>query len=83
MKFTEDRYWIRARLEMGGYVKPPRIARILTNTVEAANVVTVRDEILGSSDGTPIQTLRLLARAAARGRGRSRSRSRTTRRRKI
>ena len=26
MKFTEDRYWIRARLEMGGYVKPPRIA---------------------------------------------------------
>ena len=35
MKFTEDRYWIRARLEMGGYVKPPRIARILTNTVEA------------------------------------------------
>ena len=48
MKFTEDRYWIRARLEMGGYVKPPRIARILTNTVEAANVVTVRDEILGS-----------------------------------
>ncbi len=56
MKFTEDRFWIRARLEMGGYVKPPRIARILTNTVEAANVVTVRDEILGSSDGTPIQT---------------------------
>jgi predicted phage baseplate assembly protein len=56
MKFTEDRYWIRARLEMGGYVKPPRIARILTNSVEGANVVTVRDEILGSSDGTPIQT---------------------------
>ena len=45
LKFTEDRYWIRARLEMGGYVKPPRIQRILTNTVEAANVVTVRDEI--------------------------------------
>lgn len=56
MKFTEDRWWIRARLEMGGYVKPPRIQRILTNTVEAANVITVRDEILGSSDGTPIQT---------------------------
>jgi hypothetical protein len=59
MKFTEDRYWIRARLEMGGYVKAPRIQRILTNTVEAANVVTIRDEILGSSDGTPIQTFGL------------------------
>ncbi|MFI5290331.1 MAG: hypothetical protein ACHQ17_11810, partial [Polyangia bacterium] len=56
LKFTEDRYWIRARLEMGGYVKPPRIQRVLTNTVESANVVTIRDEVLGSSDGTPIQT---------------------------
>lgn len=59
LKFTEDRYWIRARLEMGGYVKPPRIQRILTNTVEAANVVTIRDEVLGSSDGTPLQTFQL------------------------
>ena len=24
-KFTEERYWLRARLEQGGYVKPPRI----------------------------------------------------------
>jgi hypothetical protein len=56
LKFTEDRYWIRARLEMGGYVRPPRIQRILINTVEAANVVTIRDEIIGSSDGTPLQS---------------------------
>ena len=59
LKFTEDRYWIRARLEMGGYAKPPRIQRILSNTVESANVVTIRDEVLGSSDGTPIQTFGL------------------------
>jgi hypothetical protein len=59
LKFTEDRYWIRARLETGGYVKPPRIQRILTNTVETANMVTIRDEILGSSDGTPIQSFGL------------------------
>jgi uncharacterized phage protein gp47/JayE len=59
LKFTEDRYWIRARLEMGGYVKPPRIQRILGNTVDAANVVTMRDEVLGSSDGTPIQSFAL------------------------
>lgn len=60
LKFTEDRYWIRARLEMGGYIKPPRIRRILQNTVESANVRTVYDEILGSSDGTPLQTYTLL-----------------------
>ena len=28
-QFTEERFWLRARLEMGGYVKPPRIVRIL------------------------------------------------------
>jgi hypothetical protein len=59
LKFTEDRYWIRARLEMGGYVKPPRIQRVLTNAVESANVVTIRDEVLGSSDGTPVQSFGL------------------------
>jgi hypothetical protein len=59
LKFTEDRYWLRARLETGGYVKPPRIVRILSNTVEAANVITIRDEVLGSSDGTPIQSFGL------------------------
>ena len=55
LKFTEDRWWIRARLEMGGYVKAPAIVRILQNTVDAANVMTIRNETMGSSDGTPIQ----------------------------
>ncbi len=54
-KFTEMRYWVRARLEHGGYVKPPRIVRILLNTVEARNVITLRGEVLGSSDATPLQ----------------------------
>jgi hypothetical protein len=55
LKFTEERHWIRARLENGGYVTPPRIVRILMNTVEARHVMTMRNEILGSSDGTPLQ----------------------------
>jgi len=59
LKFTEDRYWLRARLEMGGYVRPPRVQRILTNTVEAANVVTIHDEVLGSSDAMPGQVFKL------------------------
>lgn len=55
LKFTEERYWLRARLEQGGYVKPPRIVRILMNSVEARHVQTLHHETLGSSDGTPLQ----------------------------
>ena len=60
MKFTEDAFWFRARLEMGGYVKPPRIRRVLTNVVDAHNQTTIYDEILGSSDATPLQRFKLL-----------------------
>ena len=67
LRFTEDRYWFRARLEMGGYVKPPAIVRIVTNAVGAANVVTIRNEIVGSSDGTPLQTFNLAQGAYLEG----------------
>ncbi len=60
MKFTEERYWLRARLELGGYVKAPRVARLLTNVVGAQNHITLRDEILGSADATPMQQFSLL-----------------------
>lgn len=59
-RFTEERFWLRARLEMGGYAKPPRILRVLTNVIDAYHHVTVRDEILGSSDATPLQSYSLL-----------------------
>jgi hypothetical protein len=59
IKFTEERHWLRARLEHGGYVRSPRVMRILTNTVEARHLISLRDEILGSSDGTPLQTFQL------------------------
>jgi hypothetical protein len=60
MKFTEERFWFRARLEMGGYPRAPRIRRVLTNVVEAHNQTTIRDEILGSSNATPLQTVKVL-----------------------
>jgi hypothetical protein len=60
MKFTEERFWIRARLEMGGYVRQPRVRRILTNVVDAFHHETVRDETVGSSDGSPLQVFKLL-----------------------
>jgi len=60
LKFTEERYWVRARLEMGGYVKFPRIRRVLSNATEAFHHQTVTDEILGNSDATPLQAFKLL-----------------------
>jgi predicted phage baseplate assembly protein len=59
-KFTEERFWLRARLEQGGYVKPPRIRMIVTNAIDAYNHETIRDEILGSSDGSPLQEFKFL-----------------------
>jgi hypothetical protein len=60
MKFTEERHWVRARLEMGGFVKPPRVRRILTNVVEAFHQITIPNEILGSSDASPLQAFKVL-----------------------
>jgi hypothetical protein len=59
-KFTEERFWLRARLEQGGYVKPPRIKMIVSNAIDAYNQETVRDEILGSSDASPLQQYKFL-----------------------
>ncbi|MBK7536070.1 MAG: putative baseplate assembly protein [Myxococcales bacterium] len=59
-KFTEERFWLRARLEMGGYVKSPKVRRIYSNCIDAYNHETVRNETLGSSDGSPMQTFKFL-----------------------
>jgi predicted phage baseplate assembly protein len=59
-KFTEERYWLRARLEQGGYVKPPRVRQIVTNAIDAYNYETIRNETLGHSDGSPLQSYKIL-----------------------
>jgi predicted phage baseplate assembly protein len=59
-KFTEERFWLRARLEQGGYVKPPRIRMIVTNAIDAYNHETIPKEILGSSDASPLQQVKFL-----------------------
>ncbi len=58
-KFTENRFWIRARLEMGGYVKSPQVRRLLSNCVYADNFRTFTNECIGGSDGGPAQTFEL------------------------
>lgn len=59
-KFTEERFWLRARLEQGGYVKPPRVRMIVSNAIDAFNQETIRNETLGSSDASPLQQVKLL-----------------------
>jgi predicted phage baseplate assembly protein len=59
-KFTEERHWLRARLEQGGYVKPPRVRMIVTNAIDAFNQETIRGETLGGSDASPMQQFTFL-----------------------
>jgi len=54
-RFGESLYWLRARLEMGGYVELPYLNHIALNCVHALNYRTIYNETLGSSDGTPHQ----------------------------
>lgn len=61
-KFGENLYWIRVRLEMGGYEELPKIDHILFNTVEAVNRRTINYEILGTGRGTPNQVFTFLNR---------------------
>ncbi|MEZ4368346.1 MAG: putative baseplate assembly protein [Kofleriaceae bacterium] len=58
-KFTEERHWLRARLEMGGYVRSPRVRRIIANAIDAYNHTTIEGEIVASSDASPLQAYRL------------------------
>jgi predicted phage baseplate assembly protein len=51
--------FLRVRLIAPAYTSAPRIDRIVTNTVRATAARTVRDEAVGSSDGTPDQSLTL------------------------
>lgn len=59
-KFGENLFWMRVRLEMGGYEELPRIDHILFNTVEAVNRRTLNFEILGTGRGTPNQVFKFL-----------------------
>ncbi len=59
-KFTDkDRYWIRCRLVQSQYELEPELDAVLTNTVRATAVATVRDEVAGSSEGQPGQSFTL------------------------
>ena len=54
-EFGAERYWLRCRLEAGGFVYEPRLQRVLLNTIMATHASTILDETLGSSDGSQNQ----------------------------
>jgi predicted phage baseplate assembly protein len=60
-KEKKRRYWLRCRLESGSYPagQVPEIDFIRPNTVKAVNLSTVRDEVVGASEGVPDQTFQL------------------------
>ncbi len=55
-EFGEELYWMRGRLEMGSYSKSPWCLDLRLNAVVALNSETIRNEVIGFSDGTPDQT---------------------------
>ena len=44
-------YWLRIRMLTGAYERGPQLERLALNTVPALAAVTVRDEVLGGSNG--------------------------------
>lgn len=55
-RYGESLYWLRARLEFGGYDEPPMLRNVMMNCVHASNVTTYGETLLGSSKGTPNQS---------------------------
>lgn len=58
-RYGENLYWIRARLEHGGYDEPPIVRTVLLNCVHSDNLQTHGDTILGTSQGTPNQSFKM------------------------
>ncbi|MCZ7356855.1 MAG: putative baseplate assembly protein [Candidatus Methanoperedens sp.] len=54
----KEYYWIRARIDKGRYDRLPKLRSVHTNTVWASNLVTVRDEKIGGSNGQKNQVIK-------------------------
>lgn len=52
-------YWVRARIELAQYERPPLLAAVRTNTALVEQAETVNDEVLGGSNGRRDQVFRL------------------------
>lgn len=60
-RVPEERFWLRVRLIQGSYPggRAPKLDFIRANIVEAENLITVEEEVLGDSNGEPDQVFTL------------------------
>jgi hypothetical protein len=58
-EFGRSAYWLAIRWDEGAYKFAPRLRQVLLNTVMASQNVTIREEILGSSDASANQRFRV------------------------
>jgi hypothetical protein len=59
-KFGVDGYWLRVLFEPGDKPLLPRLRALVPNTTMASQTITVRDEVLGSSDASENQQFQAL-----------------------
>ncbi|MCP6760387.1 MAG: baseplate J/gp47 family protein [Fischerella sp. CENA71] len=53
--FGKELYWLRVRWQAGNFRIKPRLRRLLTNTIWAVQAISLREEVLGSSNYDPNQ----------------------------
>jgi predicted phage baseplate assembly protein len=66
-EFGQELYWLRVRWQEGQFRVPPRLRRLLTNTMWATQATTLKEEILGSSDGNPKQIFDTVQKPVLKG----------------
>lgn len=58
-EIEDAHFWIRARLAGGSFDAAPSLLAVRTNTIGVTQAETIREEVLGGSDGSPNQTFQL------------------------
>jgi len=66
-EFGQELFWLRVNWQEGQFRVPPRLQRLLTNTMWATQAITLENEILGSSDGTTSQIFRTIQKPVLQG----------------
>ncbi|MEG4495033.1 putative baseplate assembly protein [Microcoleus sp. D3_18_C4] len=66
-EFGQELFWLRVNWQEGQFRVPPRLRRLLTNTMWATQAITLENEILGSSDGTTSQIFRTIQKPVLQG----------------
>jgi Baseplate J-like protein len=61
------RHWLRLQWLDGDYLQEPQLQRLLLNTTLASQTITLRNEVLGSSDGSSTQRFQVVQKPVLAG----------------